>query len=98
VRRTRELFRPPDFSFPPSFGRDGFEIRPDGELIQHDTGPADEPVEVQGHWTLEGRDRVAIRFGGARQDYAFTVVSVDTARLQIRPESLPAQYASGAEA
>jgi hypothetical protein len=58
----------------------------------------EEPVEVPGRWTPEGRDRVAIRFGGARQDYAFTVVSVDTARLQIRPESLPAQYASGAEA
>jgi hypothetical protein len=93
-----QVYRPPDFPFPPSFGRDGFEIRPDGEFIQHDTGPADEPVEVRGRWTLEGRDRVAIRFGGAREDYAFTVVSVDTARLQIRLESLPAQYASVAPA
>jgi hypothetical protein len=36
-----QVFRPPDFPFPPSFGRDGFEMRPDGQFIQHDIGRAD---------------------------------------------------------
>jgi hypothetical protein len=89
-----QVFRPPDFPFPPSFGRDGFVMRPDGEFIQQDVGPADGIVEVPGRWTLEGRDRVAVRFGGRREDYAFTVVSVDDAVLEIRTEPLTSQYAS----
>src|SRR3954453_2811731 len=85
-----QAFRPPDFDFPPSFGRDGFELRPDGEFIQDDVGPADGIVQVRGRWTQQGPGRVAIRFDGARPDYAFTVVSADDALLRIRPESIPA--------
>jgi hypothetical protein len=90
-----QVFRPPDFAFPPSFGRDGMEMRPDGTFIQHDIGPADEPVQVPGRWTQRGPGRVEVRFGGAREDYAFTVLSIDDARLQIRREELRAtQYES----
>jgi hypothetical protein len=89
-----QVFRPPDFAFPPSFGRDGMEMRPDGEFIQHDIGPADGVVEVRGRWSRQGPDQIVARFGGARDDYAFTVVSVDDSRLQIRPEPLPDQYES----
>src|SRR3954454_5924302 len=67
-----QAFRPPDFDFPPSFGRDGFALRPDGEFIQDDVGPADGIVQVRGRWTQQGAGRVAIRFDGARPDYAFT--------------------------
>lgn len=88
-----QVFRQPDFSFPPSFGRDGFQMRPDGGFLQQDVGPADGIVEVPGRWTLEGRDRVAVRFGGQREDYAFTVVSIDAAVLRIRTEPLTTQYA-----
>ena len=89
-----QVFRPPDFAFPPSFGRDGFEMRPDGEFVQHDIGPADGTVQVRGRWTAKGPDRVAVTFGGARPDYAFTVIDVDDELLRIRPESLPGRYAS----
>jgi hypothetical protein len=89
-----QVFRPPDFPFPPSFGRDGFEMRPDGQFVQHDIGRADEPVQVRGRWTQQGKNRVAVRFGGAREDFAFTVVSVDDTLLRIRTEPLPTQYES----
>ena len=81
-----EFFRPAGFAFPPSFGRDGLELRPDGHFVQHDIGPADGTVEVPGRWTQESAARVAVRFGGAREDYDFTVESVDANLLRIRLE------------
>jgi hypothetical protein len=86
-RPDSQAFRPDDFDFPPSFGRDGFEMRPDGEFVQDDVGPADGIVRVRGHWSQRGPRRVEVRFDGEREDYAFTVVSIDEGLLRIRPES-----------
>jgi hypothetical protein len=90
------FFRPTDFAFPPSFGRDGMEMRPDGTFVQHDIGPADGTVEVPGHWHQESPRRFAVRFGGAREDYDFTLESVDAQLLQIRVDpAAPGGAASG---
>jgi hypothetical protein len=80
-----EVYRPEGFAFPPSFGRDGFELRADGTFIQDDVGPADGIVRVRGRWTLRGRNRIAVSFRGTdREGYAFDVVAVDAAVLRIR--------------
>ena len=89
-----QFFRPEGFSFPPSFGRDGIEMRSDGSFVQHDLGPADGTVQVPGRWTQAGAGRIAVRFDGAREDYAFTVLSVDAELLRIRTESAPPAYPS----
>jgi hypothetical protein len=89
-----QFFRTEGFSFPPSFGRDGMEIRPDGTFIQDDVGPADGIVQTPGRWTLEGPGRIAVRFDGAREDYAFTLVSVSAELLQIRQASSATSYPS----
>ncbi len=85
-------YRPEGFAFPPSFGREGLELRPDGEFIHDDVGPADGIVRVRGRWTQRGPDEVEVRFGGARADYAFTVVSIDDSLLRIRQRPLPPTY------
>ena len=78
------FFRTEHFAFPPSFGRDGMELRPDGTFVQDDIGPADGIVQTPGRWTLQGPGRIAVRFDGAREDYAFTIVSVEADLLRIR--------------
>ena len=78
------FFRTEHFAFPPSFGRDGMELRPDGTFVQDDIGPADGIVRTPGRWTLQGPGRIAVRFDGAREDYAFTIVSVEADLLRIR--------------
>jgi hypothetical protein len=88
------FFRPEGFAFPPSFGRDGIEMRPDGSFVQHDLGPADGTVQIPGRWTQQGPGLVAVRFGGAREDYAFTVVDVDVELLRIRMAAAPPAYPS----
>jgi hypothetical protein len=87
-----QVYRPPDFDFPPSFGRDGLEMRPDGAFIQDDVGPADGIVQVPGRWTLQAPDLVVARFDGARPDYAFTVVGVDDHTLRITIRTAPGSY------
>lgn len=83
-----EVFRPEGFAFPPSFGRDGFEMRKDGQFIQDDVGPADGVVQVLGRWTLLGPQRVSVSFDGtARESYSFEIVAVDESILRIRREA-----------
>lgn len=83
-----EVFRPEGFEFPPAFGRDGFEMRKDGEFIQYDIGPADEVVRVLGRWTLLGSQRVSVSFEGTeREGYSFEMVAVDDSVLRIRREA-----------
>ena len=89
-----QFFRAEGFAFPPAFGRDGLEMRSDGTFVQHDLGPADGTVQVPGRWTREGPGQIAVRFDGAREDYAFTIVSVDADLLRIRLTSAAAPYES----
>jgi hypothetical protein len=78
-----QSFRTQGFAFPPSFGRDGTELRPDGTFVQDDIRPADGIVQTPGTGPSRGPGQVAVRFDGAREDYAFTIVSVEPG-LRIR--------------
>jgi hypothetical protein len=80
-----EVFRPDGFEFPPSFGRDGFEMHENGEFVQEDIGPADGTVRVPGRWTALGPLQVAVSFYGAaaREGFTFEIVAVDDAVLRI---------------
>jgi hypothetical protein len=92
-----EVYRPEGFAFPPSFGRDGFEMRKNGQFIQDDIGPADGVVQVLGRWTSLGSQRVSVSFEGTdREGYSFEIVTVDDTILQIRREAQqqPGRYRS----
>jgi hypothetical protein len=80
----REIYRPQGFAFPPSFGRDGFDIRKNGEFIQDDIGPADGVVQTRGHWESRGPSEITVLFRNPdRADYTFVIVGVDDATLAI---------------
>ena len=73
-----EVYRPDGFDFPPSFGRDGFEMLVDGQFIQDDIGPADGVVQVTGSWTATGPQQIEVSFEqGERPGFSFQIVSVD---------------------
>jgi hypothetical protein len=56
------VYRPIGFDFPPAFGRDGFEIKPDGGFILYSIGPADGVVESPGHWTMQAENEIEVHF------------------------------------
>jgi hypothetical protein len=55
---TQQVFRPASHQFPPSRGRRGFELRPDGSLIEGGPGPTDRTTTASGSWTSDGRELV----------------------------------------
>jgi hypothetical protein len=77
-----EVYRPQGFDFPPAFGRDGFEIRPDGSFVRRDIGPADGTVEVPGRWTAQV---VRATFDDPSvEPSTLELVSYDEERLELR--------------
>lgn len=54
------VFRRADYAFPPSRGREGFEIKSDGSFVHHQIGPVDAPVIVNGTWKMQGEDILRI--------------------------------------
>lgn len=76
------VYRPEGFAFPPSRGRDGFELRPDGSFVQRDIGPADATVAVTGRWKASV---VTATFDDqAAEPTTLTLVSYDRDRLELR--------------
>ena len=74
---TEMVFRPASYDFPPARGRQGFELKPDGGLIDYAIGPTDRRAKSKGKWTLEDDE---LRLG----ERSLKVVSVDSQRLVVR--------------
>lgn len=79
------VYRPGGYSFPPSRGRDGFQLHADGTLILSAPGPADRSREQAGEWEL--RDDEVLVFTdstGERSRELGQIITVDSRRLIIR--------------
>jgi hypothetical protein len=50
----RTVYRPADYHFPPSRGRKGFELGPEGNLVEIGIGPTDRSTRTHGKWRLAG--------------------------------------------
>jgi hypothetical protein len=50
---TQMVFRPATFGFPPSRGRVGFELNPDGSYVDIGIAPADGVLEAHGTWSVD---------------------------------------------
>lgn len=82
-----KVYRPSDYTFPPSRGRMGFEIKENGEFIQHDIAPTDGLVQVMAHWMKTGAQRILVSFADpSKSPYVVTIVAFEGNRLKIRQE------------
>jgi hypothetical protein len=82
---TEMVFRPARFPFPPSRGRQGFELRSDGSYVETGPGPADKPRSAQGSWRLEDDNKLALYTGQGRgAGRVLEVASATPDRLVIR--------------
>jgi hypothetical protein len=79
------VYRPADYSFPPSRGRSGFDFRKDGELVYIGIGRADGSEEFLGSWAIEGSNQVRINVNNDRiGSLVLHVVSCDKKALKVR--------------
>ena len=77
-----QVFRPADFAFPPSRGRRGFDLRPDGSYAETVPGPTDRPEEASGTWELDD-DTLVLSPANAPGSERLRVTAVDADRLVV---------------
>jgi hypothetical protein len=81
---AEQVFRRPSHPFPRSRGRSGFELLPDGALVERGPGPTDAPTEGRGTWELQADELVLRGAGGLR---TLVVVAAEGDRLVVRPHA-----------
>jgi hypothetical protein len=74
------VYRPATYRFPPSRGRTGFELRPDGTMVESGIGPTDRRAESPGTWRLSGNTLVLDRAAGSR---VLAIVDAAPDRLKV---------------
>jgi hypothetical protein len=81
-----QAYRPQDFKFPPSRGRAGFEIKKDGEFIDHPIAPADGNETVPGKWEPAGEGKINVTFPKKpdRKPFTLEIVSCDGTVLRVK--------------
>jgi hypothetical protein len=82
---SETVFRPATFKFPPSRGRAGFALRPDGTAVEIGIGPTDRPQEETGTWRMEGDNQLVLSTPSASgRPRVMEVVSADKDRLVVK--------------
>ena len=80
------VYRPADYPFGPSRGRDGYEFQAGGALVYHGFGPADGPLTSPGAWAWTATDRIHLTVNdprGAYIDETLRIMSCDANVLQV---------------
>ena len=78
-----EVYRSSSYSFPPSRGRKGFELRENGEFVERGIGPDDGPTKTVRRWETSARDQVEV-YDGDKRAYVLEIVSASKDVLEIR--------------
>lgn len=81
-----KVFRTAAYSFPPSRGREGFEIKPDGQFIRHAIGAADAPEKMNGRWAMKKKDVIEVTLDDKSvSPYLLIIQSVSKDKLILKP-------------
>lgn len=78
-----EVYRPPSYSFPPSQGRKGFELRKNGKFVERGIGPDDGPTRTVRRWETSTDDRIEV-YDEDKRVYVLEIVSASKDVLEIR--------------
>ena len=79
----KKVYRPSTFEFPPSRGRDGFEIKENGEFILSFPGPTDRSEKTIGNFTIDS-NKLNVELVSLQKSYTMTILSCDENRLIIQ--------------
>jgi hypothetical protein len=79
------VYRPMNYSFPPSRGRIGFEFMEDGMMIYHGIAYTDGSEQSSGHWDIQEQNRIRINVENERiQSFYLEIVSCDEEKLKVK--------------
>jgi hypothetical protein len=77
------VYRPSTYAFPPARGRDGFELRPNGEFIRYGIAAADGSVKLRGRWEQVGPNAIRIMLEGGNQPETMRILAVEEGVLRL---------------
>lgn len=77
------VFRPSTFAFPPSRGRHGFSLNPDGTAVLTGPDQADRATSGSGQWHIEEPNRLVIDSPEVG-NRAFEITSASPEKLVLR--------------
>jgi len=78
------VFRPAEHEFPPSRGRMGFELLPDGTFVESAPGPTDAPEKQSGTWQMEGGKLVLDSEQAPEERRVLEITSAENDRLVVK--------------
>lgn len=81
---NKKVYRSSTFEFPPSRGRDGFEIKENGEFILYIMGPTDRPEKMFGKFTIDSNKLHIELTSKIQKSYIMTILSCDENQLIIQ--------------
>jgi hypothetical protein len=79
-----QVFRPPNYEFPPSRGREGFDIRKDGSFTLLGPGRSDRSVAIAGHWVRSSDGILVVTFEESSLNRRIQIIEVKTQILRIK--------------
>jgi hypothetical protein len=77
------VFRPATTDLPPSRGRRGLELNPDGTYAEIRPGPDDRPEKASGGWAVEDDEWLVVETE-ARASRRMHIVAADGDRIVVR--------------
>ena len=81
-----KVYRPNEYNFPPARGREGFELKENGEFIRYGIGATDKSETVVGTWKAVDENKIQVSFDNqSYQSFTIDIVSSDEDVLKIRP-------------
>lgn len=80
-----KVFRPSNYRFPPSRGRTGFALKPEGVVVETGPGPTDRPQEARGSWKMVDDDTLAFyEKGRAKPKRTMKILSLVKDKLVVK--------------
>ena len=81
-----KVYRPSDYKFPPSRGRNGFEIKVNGEFIYYGIAPTDGSKKFIGYWQEKSNHQIDVYMEERTiRPYRIYIFSCDESILRIEP-------------
>ena len=81
------IYRPTNYKFPFSRGREGFEFKNNGEFISYDIAPACGIEQVRGRWEVVEQNKIKVTFSDqSKKNHLLNIISCDDDILKIKRE------------
>jgi hypothetical protein len=78
------VFRPSTFAFPPSRGRTGFKLSPDGRARTIGIAAGDGPDPSEGVWAMNGPGQIQLKLSNASAPSTLNISSVSRDKLVLQ--------------